>query len=160
MTLSTGAAIGASPVANMPDPTAPVVLIVLFSLSFLTAQFLPKPGHFLPAVKKTSANTSVLVDPANRHAVVIDQVDALVKTPSLINSFNGRAMPFNKVYAEIKQGVQRPRLNETSTDPNLLMHLTNASQLGLTFQHNESEYPTTANKHSKLLENWFTNDYL
>ena len=93
----------------MGDMASMIIILAIVFTNMGLMLLLPDPGAYLPSVKKVSDNIT-LVDVGDANQVVND---------SVMNSMNGFSAFFGKTYHEKTYQVTRPRLNETSMDPDL-----------------------------------------
>ena len=101
--------------ALLPQPLPLIILCFFVSLSLAVSFVLPEGGRFLQAVNKISVSVT---------QIDISNVDAYQLNESIALRLPGHGLMFNETYREHKGGVSRPRLNDSSLDPDLLFGLT------------------------------------
>jgi hypothetical protein len=81
-------------------------------LGFVATLVLPRGGSFLPSAVKLSESI-ILMDYEHIEQTVHDTV-------RMHNDMH--SMSFTQLYRERKQGISRPRLNESCVDPDILTY--------------------------------------
>ena len=111
MTVGTMTAAVSPMLAQISDTFNIIYPSALALSTLILSCFLIEPGTFLPKSVKLSENVTLL------------KTDALnqIINDSVQNNVSGFSLSFSRTYIEKIRGVERPRLNETSMDPDFYM---------------------------------------
>lgn len=91
-------------------PLAMIIPSFLAAANFVLCFCLIAPGTYLPQAVKLSHNVTILK---------VDNVNQALNE-SVMNPVAGFGASFDLTYFEKKHGLQRPRLNETNIDPDII----------------------------------------
>ena len=91
-----------------------ILAIVITNIAFM--RFLSEPGAYLPQEHKVSESVTILK---------LDALNSVINDSVKYPLNGGIALSFDKTFHEMTHGVIRPRLNETSMDPDLLQGYAN-----------------------------------
>ena len=89
-------------------PATMIIIDAIVLLNILLTCFLSEPGAYLPSAVKVSE--SVTLVRLENDQVINDTV---------VHMISGCSMSFSRTFHELNYGVERPRLNQTSIDPDL-----------------------------------------
>ena len=95
---------------SAPQPWPTLFGIIFVIIIYLSSLLLPEGGRFLPRVVKLSDSVTVM-DVVPIQATIHE---------SIMMMSNIHTMNFNETFRERAQGAQRPRINESCIDPDLL----------------------------------------
>jgi len=101
---------GVSVMATLPQPLPVLITTGLVSGALLLSLLLPEGGRFLPKAIKVSESVTLMDVMPLQHTI----------HDTILMASNMHTLNFNETYREKVLGAQRPRLNESCIDPDLL----------------------------------------